>query len=80
MMEEKIINFFEKCARNKSIDIDQKIDDMGFANSLFLMQLVLFLEREFNIEVNDADLGKEHFSTVRSITKYVKEKINNKDE
>lgn len=47
----------------------------GIVDSLGLMQLVAFLEEEFQIEVDDADISKEHFSTVGDISRLVGSKI-----
>jgi acyl carrier protein len=43
----------------------------GAVDSLGLTQLVSFLEEEFEIEVDDADIKKEHFSTVEQIGRLV---------
>jgi acyl carrier protein len=43
----------------------------GVVDSLGLMQLVAFLEEEFEIEVDDSDISKEYFSTVGDIGRLV---------
>jgi methoxymalonate biosynthesis acyl carrier protein len=43
----------------------------GFVNSLFALQLVLFVEREFGLSVDNADLTLANFNSIDSITKYV---------
>src|ERR671918_684331 len=47
----------------------------GIVDSLGLMQLVAFLEEEFQIEVDDSDINKEYFSTVGDISRLVGTKI-----
>jgi acyl carrier protein len=47
----------------------------GIVDSLGLMQLVAFLEEEFEIEVDDSDISKEYFSTVGDISRLVGTKI-----
>jgi acyl carrier protein len=47
----------------------------GIVDSLGLMQLVAFLEEEFQIEVDDSDISKECFSTVTDIGRLVGNKI-----
>jgi acyl carrier protein len=39
------------------------------------MQLVAFLEEEFEIEVDDSDISKDYFSTVGDISRLVKTKL-----
>jgi acyl carrier protein len=46
----------------------------GAVDSLGLTQLVAFLEEEFEIEVDDADIREEHFSTVGSIGRLISAK------
>jgi methoxymalonate biosynthesis acyl carrier protein len=47
----------------------------GLANSLFAMQLVLFVEREFGIAVENEDLELSNFETVDSIVRLVARKV-----
>lgn len=43
----------------------------GIMDSLGLMQLVAFLEEEFDIELDDADITAEHFRTLGHIAEFV---------
>jgi methoxymalonate biosynthesis acyl carrier protein len=47
---------------------DDDIFETGLVNSLFAMQLVLFVEQEFAIEISNEDLERDNFRTVNSIT------------
>lgn len=47
---------------------DEDIFETGLVNSLFAMQLVLFVEQEFAIEISNADLERDNFRTVESIS------------
>jgi methoxymalonate biosynthesis acyl carrier protein len=53
---------------------DDPIFGSGLANSLFAMQLVLFVEREFGISVLNEDLEMSNFETVGSIARLVARK------
>ena len=48
--------------------------DKGFT-SLMFVELILLLEREFNIEVLDEEIGPGRFSTVERIADYVQCKL-----
>lgn len=48
---------------------------LGFGNSLFAMQLVNFVEKEFGIEVEAEDLEMSNFSTIEAISQLVERKL-----
>ena len=50
----------------------------GVMDSLSLMQLVAFLEDEFDVEIDDADMTADHFRTVADIDKLVNQKVGQK--
>ncbi len=51
---------------------DDDIFALGFINSLFAMQLVMFVEKEFHITVEDGDLNIENFRTVSAVANLVR--------
>lgn len=64
-------------ARHFSYELqpDENIFALGFVNSLFAMQLVLFVEREFGINVENDDLSIDNFKTVNAIVALVDRKL-----
>ena len=46
----------------------------GVLDSLGLMQLVAFLEEEFGVEIDDADITVDHFRSIVDIEKLVEQK------
>lgn len=50
---------------------DDDIFETGLVNSLFAMQLVLFVEREFGFQVGNEDLERDNFRSVNTITRLV---------
>ena len=46
--------------------------DTGILDSLGLLRLVVFLEEQFGITMDDADLLPENFATVNSICAYLR--------
>ena len=50
----------------------------GALDSVGLLQLVAFLEEEFDIEIDDAEIVPDHFSTVASIQELVRQRIEEK--
>jgi acyl carrier protein len=50
---------------------DDDIFALGLVNSLFAMQLVLFVEQEFDVLVEGEDLERDNFRSVEAITALV---------
>ncbi len=46
----------------------------GVMDSLGLMQLVSFLEDEFDVSIDDADITVDHFRTVQDIERLIDQK------
>jgi acyl carrier protein len=46
---------------------DEDIFATGFVNSLFMMQLVLFLEKTFDVVFENEDLDTDNFRSVNAI-------------
>ena len=47
---------------------------LGFINSLFALQLVAWVEKEFEIQIEDEDLEIENFNTIEAIANLVARK------
>ena len=70
----KIKAFLSRRVKNHELRDDENIFAMGFVNSLFAMQLVLFLEKEFGITIENEDLEMENFQTVNAVTNLIESK------
>jgi acyl carrier protein len=53
---------------------DDDIFSIGAVNSLFAMQLVMFVEKEFGLKVHDDDLDIDNFRSLNALTDLVKRK------
>jgi acyl carrier protein len=53
---------------------DDDIFALGFVNSLFAMQLVMFVEKTFNVAVEDDDLQIDNFRSVDAVVDLVSRK------
>jgi len=60
----------------RAMSDDQDVFADGLVNSLFAMQLVLFVEKTFGIAVADDDLDFDNFRTVNAIAAFVARKLN----
>ena len=71
----KTREFITGFCRNQDLRDDHDIFALGFVNSMFAMQLVLFLEKEFQIAIENEDLEIENFSTLNAIGALVERKL-----
>lgn len=67
----KIRAFLGKYFHNVELQDDQDIFALGFVNSLFAMQLVLFVEQEFGISIDNEDLDIDNFRSINAIVRLV---------
>ena len=71
--KQKIRAFLAKSLR-MSIQDDDEIFSLGVVNSLFAMQLVLFIEHEFQIVCENEDLDIDTFKTINTIATFIERK------
>ncbi|MDZ7969159.1 MAG: acyl carrier protein [Nostoc sp. DedSLP03] len=70
----KIKTFLSRFFGNHDLQSDEDIFALGFVNSMFAMQLVLFIEQEFQITVENEDLEFDNFKTINSIGNLIERK------
>lgn len=70
----KIREFLSKFIRNNDLQDDTDIFATGFVNSLFAMQLVLFVESQFGIRVERQDLKLDNFRSINALANLVERK------
>jgi acyl carrier protein len=70
----KIRAFLVRFHRNLDLRDDVDIFALGFVNSLMAMQLVMFVEKEFEIPIENEDLDLDNFRSVNAIADLVERK------
>ena len=53
--------------RNISLTDTEQLIQNGYLSSLAVVELVVFLEERFGIEIDPDDVTEEHFATLQSI-------------
>ena len=53
---------------------EDDIFQLGLVNSLFALELVVFLENTYNIIIENEDLKLEHFSTINNLSDFISRK------
>lgn len=66
-IKSRVRSFFARFFPQVVLEDDQDIFALGFLNSLFAVQLVLFLEKEFTIQLEDEDLDMKNFKSIKDI-------------
>lgn len=70
----KVRAFFSRFFRISELKDGDDIFALGFVNSLFAMQLVTWLEKEFVFTIKDEDLDIQNFNSIDSISGFVARK------
>jgi methoxymalonate biosynthesis acyl carrier protein len=73
-IKKKIKQFLAKFFQNYDLQEDEDIFALGFVNSLFAMQLVTFVEKEFEISIENEDLDLDNFRTINTLTGLIERK------
>ena len=73
-MKDKIRTFLSKFFKNYTLKEDEDIFATGYVNSMFAMELVLFVEKEFGIKVENEDLEFENFKSINAIAQMIERK------
>jgi methoxymalonate biosynthesis acyl carrier protein len=72
--KEKLRAFLGRHIGGRVIGDEDKIFAAGFVNSMFAMQLVLFLEKSFQIAVANEDLELKNFQTINAMAELIERK------
>ena len=76
MNNEKIImGFLGKYFEVSKVNKDDNIFELGSVNSLFAMQMVSFIENEFDLEISNDELNLDNFKSINSILAFIDSKF-----
>lgn len=70
----KYRDFLRRFLGGIEVDGDENIFQSGVVNSLFAMQIILFVESEFGIAVESEDMEIANFSTLNALSRFVRGK------
>jgi acyl carrier protein len=69
-----LMTFLDRHFHNIDLQDDQDIFALGIVNSLFAMQLVLFVEKEIGSALANEDLDIDNFRSISAIMKLIQGK------
>lgn len=70
----RIRKFLMQYIQEPDLKDDDDIFNSGYVNSLFAMQLVLFVQKTFKIKIENEDLQIENFKTINALARLITEK------
>ena len=74
-MKEKIkLYLLQKIGEETPLGTNDDIFELGLVNSMFALQLVMYLEKEFSIKIENDDLQLSNFNTIDHIEQFVQGK------
>ncbi|MGO9958822.1 MAG: acyl carrier protein [Solirubrobacteraceae bacterium] len=68
---EQIRSFILGRFPNAELADDQDIFELGYVNSLFAMELVLFVEKRFGIAIPNEELDIANFRTIAAVAELI---------
>jgi acyl carrier protein len=69
-----ISNFIARGVQAGAIEDDVDIFASGYVNSLFALEIVMFVEGRFRIRVEDEDLELDNFRSINAVARFVAQK------
>jgi acyl carrier protein len=73
-IKETVRAFLSQFISGTYIDNDQDLFQSGLLNSLFAMQLIIFLEKEYGFLISNEDLDLINFKSLNAISTFVMNK------
>lgn len=69
--KEIIRKFFAEKRKKEVPDDDTDLFENGFVDSLFAIEIVVFLEKEFKIKIKNKEITKDNFRNINNIANVV---------
>lgn len=74
-VKEKVKGFLSKFMNVNEVKDTDNIFEKGLVNSLFAMNLVNFIETEFDISIENTELDLDNFKDINSIVALIEKKV-----
>lgn len=70
-VKEKVRNFISTLDNARGISDTTKLIETGIIDSLNFIELILFIEKDFNIEIKLSDAQIEYFETINMLSEFI---------
>ena len=71
MIQEQILEFFREKKKAEGLAFDTDLFKGGYIDSLFALEMVIYLEETFHIKLRNDDINEENFRTIDAIAAVV---------
>lgn len=73
-IKEKLLTFITQnfMVEKEDIDLDKSMIDEGIIDSFGLIEIAVFMEKEFHMKVGEAQMIRDNFGSVNKIIKFIK--------
>jgi methoxymalonate biosynthesis acyl carrier protein len=68
---ERIMEFFKGRVKTDDLKYDTDLFKGGYINSLFALEMVVFLEDTFKIKIKNKEINEKNFRTIDNIVQVV---------
>ena len=76
-IQDKIMEFFKMNNKAEGLTEDTDLFKGGYVNSLFALQMVMYLEETFKIKIKNKEITEKNFKTIQSIAQVVQRALGN---
>ena len=66
-----IMDFFIEKGKADGLTFDKDLFEGGFVDSLFALEIVVYLEKTFSIRIKNKEITEENFRTIDNIAELV---------
>ena len=73
-IKNKLKEYICQSANLTALEDDVELFNEGYVSSLFAIQLMMFIEKEFDIKIRVPDLDMDHFKSINAIADFIKDK------
>jgi methoxymalonate biosynthesis acyl carrier protein len=74
-IKEELRKYFSRLLLNVEPDDEQNILELGLVHSLFAIQLIIFIEKEFGIELDDEEIDLKNVTSINAISQMIIKKL-----
>ena len=84
--EEEILNKLIKYVKSTNVSgnehndipVDESLLELGILDSFGIVELVVFIEKNWSLEISDEELNEKNFKGLTKMSQFIFSKLNNK--
>ena len=72
---EKLRGFIARFVRSREFNDGDQIFEAGFVNSMFVIELIMYIEKEFSLKVENDELELRNFASIDAMCNFIQAKL-----